>query len=232
LTANASSGNREARRVLNKLQEIEFVLERAGEHLDWLRKRVRHPDPDLTPDDDRRILEESFDHYAGDIRIRIGECAGSLRNALNYLMCVFAEQDWKSVGKQVQFPIEDTPKDFASKRCRHGYLKGISDEHVARIENFQPYYAGNWVKDLQVLSNWYRHSGLIKVQKQFQRPKSVASPSRAGITGVDVNSEFFAAVSLEDGRPVVETLEEIERSVRAAIDELKLLLPGYLSDLT
>jgi hypothetical protein len=72
--------------MLNKLQEIEFVLERASEHLDWLRKRVRHPDPDLIPDDDRRILEESFDHYAGDIRIRIGECAGSLRNALNYLI--------------------------------------------------------------------------------------------------------------------------------------------------
>ena len=96
-------------------------------------------------------------------------------------------------------------------------MKGISDEHVASIERFQPYKAGNWIKDLQTFSNWYRHTGLIKVQKVFQRPE-------------EMNSEFFAAISLEDGRPIVQTLEEIERRVRETINELKPLLARYLSN--
>jgi hypothetical protein len=217
--------------MLNKFHEVEFVLERASEHLEWLRGLVRHPDPNLIPEKHGWIVEESFDVFGANLRIRIGECASSLRNALNYLMCVFAEQDSKRVGKQVQFPIESTPEDFAGKRDR--FLEGISNEHVACIERFQPYYAGDWIKDLQKLSNWYRHSGLIKVQKTWQKPERFTSPSHTYRTGkfvVEVNPDFFAAISLEDGRPVVETLEELHRRVSEAINELKPLLARYLSE--
>src|SRR5579875_104163 len=146
--------------MLNKFQEIELVLVRANEHLEWLRKYVVHPNPDLVPEKDGWIVEEPMDIFGGNVRIRIGDFAATLRNALNYLACLFAEQDSGSVGKRVQFPIEDSPKSFAGQRPV--YLKGVADPHVAAIERFQPYNTGDWIKDIQTFSNWYRHSGLIK----------------------------------------------------------------------
>lgn len=217
--------------MLNKFQEVEHVLERASEHLEWLKTHVRHLDPDLSADKTGWVIaEESFDIHVGDIRIRFGECAGSMRNALNYLVCILAEQDSGRVGKHVQFPIERSPNSFTGHR--DSYLEGISDEHVALIEGFQPYYTGNWIEELRVFSNWYRHSGLIKIQKTIQRPKVVSSPPRKERIGsfvVEVDSNFFPAVALEDGRPIVETLEKLLLRVRETTDQLKPLLSRYLS---
>jgi hypothetical protein len=218
--------------MLNKFKEVEFILKRASESLDWLRGNVRHPDPDLSPDKQWRILEESFDLYTTDVRFHMGEFASRLRNGLNYFTCILAEQDSGRVGKRVQFPIEDMPEGFAGHR--DSYLEGITDEHVAAIEVYQPYKTGDWIKDLRALSNWYRHSGLIKAQKVFQEPKRFPSPPRAYRTPaghvVEMQSGFFVAVSLEDGRPVVQTLEEIHRRICGATDNLKPTIQRYLSN--
>src|SRR6266852_1868559 len=110
--------------MLNKLQEIELLLNRAGEHLEWLREYAVHPDPKIVPENaGYYILPESGDLFAGKIRIVMGEFASCLRNALNYLTCALAEQDSGSIGKQVQFPIESTAESFAGHR--NSYLEGV-----------------------------------------------------------------------------------------------------------
>src|SRR5260370_13168350 len=96
--------------MLNKLQEIEFLIGRADEHLEWLRKYVITPDPNLVADNlGYYFAPESGDNITTRIRIVIGEFASCLRNSLNYFACTVAEQDSGSVGKQVQFPIESSP---------------------------------------------------------------------------------------------------------------------------
>ncbi len=217
--------------MLNKFQEIEFILNRASEDVDWLREHVPAPDPNRIPDKSWNILHESFDLFTATIRLRVGDLAGRLRNSLNYFVCILAEQDSGRVGKRVQFPIEDREEGFVGHR--NSYLEGICDKHVAAIEVYQPYKAGNWIKDLRELSNWYRHSGLIGAEKVFQQPESFPSPpdaERVGQFVVQVQRGFSSTVSLEDGRPVAQTLEEIHRRVREAIDDLKPTIARYLSD--
>jgi len=216
--------------MLNKLQEIELLLDRAHEHLEWLQKYVVHPDPNLVPERaGYHILPESFDPITGQIRIVMGEFASCLRNALNYLTCALAEQDSGSIGKRVQFPIEDTPDDFTTKRVRQGHLKGIRDEHLALFERFQPYRATDkdWIGLLRDLSNWYRHNGLIRVEKVFQGPKDPTLPAEIewhGPLKMEVRRDFTFAVSLPDGRPVIETLEELLLLVRGAIKEFEAVV--------
>jgi hypothetical protein len=214
--------------MLNKLQEIDLLLDRAGEHLKWLRKYAIHPDPNLIPEKaGYYISPESGDIYTGTIRIVIGEFASSLRNALNYLTCALTEQDSGRVGKKVQFPIESSPKGFWYHRDT--YLEGIRDEHLALFERFQPYRATdeNWIGLLRDLSNWYRHNGLIRVEKVFQRPKVPTTPAqteRRGLFTVEVRRDFTFAVSLPDGRPVIQTLEKLLLRVREAIKEFEAML--------
>lgn len=220
--------------MVNKFQEIEFLISRADEHLEWLRQRVVNPDPDLASNNlGYYFLPESGDIFTTNIRIVIGEFASCLRNSLNYFTCAVAEQDSGSVGKRVQFPIESCPKSFTGHR--DSYLKGISDEHVAAFERLQPYNAADegWLGLLRDLSNWYRHHGLIRIQKVIQRSAGPALPTqteRHGKFTVEMDPNFTFAVSLEDGRPIIETLEKILLLVRQTIDELKPALARYLSE--
>src|SRR5208282_6765353 len=114
--------------MLNKFEEIKFLLERADEHLKWLREQVVHPNPDLVANKTGYyITPESGDIFAAQVRIIIGECVSCMRNALNYATSIVSEQDSKAVFNSVQFPIESSPENFAANRSR--YLKGIADEH-------------------------------------------------------------------------------------------------------
>jgi hypothetical protein len=214
--------------MLNKFQEIELLLDRASEHLEWLRQHVIRPDPDLIPEKTGYyVLPESGDLFAGKLRLIIGEFASCLRNALNYVTCALAEKDSGSIGKQVQFPIESSPQGFAGHR--KPYLEGIRDEHLALFERLQPYRATDedWIGLLRNLTNLYRHEGLIRVQEVFQRPKVPTIPAqteRHGNFTVEVRRDFTVAVSLEDGRPVIETLEKLLLRVGEAVKEFEPLL--------
>src|SRR5262249_54625924 len=175
------------------------------QHLSWLREQVIHPEAGLAADQSGcYIAPESGEIFAARVRVKIGECAGNLRNALNYLTCVVAEQDAGTVGKQIQFPIDQSPQIFESHVKT--YLEGISTEHVDAFRRFQPYNGVAWIKQLQKLSNWYRHKGLITVQKVFQKPESStvsAERSRVGNVTVETRSDFLIAISLENRQPVV-----------------------------
>ena len=103
--------------MLNKLQEMLLLLDRADEHLNWLRKHAVHPSRELGAESSGYyILAESGDLFAGKIRIVMGEFASCLRNALNYATCTLAERDSGAIGRQVQFPIEDSREGFNGHR--------------------------------------------------------------------------------------------------------------------
>lgn len=219
--------------MLNKFQEVEALLSRAEEHLRWLSGNVIHPDPDrFAGKHGVYFVEGSGDIFTAKIVIVVGEFASCLRNALNYLTCVLAQQDSGSVANTVKFPLESSPDGFASDRVRRGYLKGIADEHLAFFEPFQPYNAGKPFELLRDLTNAHRHRELIRVKKVFQRPEGVAPPpeTQRVAGGHEMRVEYFAvAESLPDGSRIIETLKEIERCVREAITEFRKPLARYIS---
>jgi hypothetical protein len=217
--------------MLDKFQEVEALFSRAAEHLKWLRENVVHPDPNLFADKEGyAFLPESGDIFGAKVRIVVGEFASCLRNVLNYLTCALAEQDSGATSNSVQFPLESSPDGFRNNRSR--YLRGIFDEHLAFFERFQPYNAGQPFELLRELSNAYRHRELIRVEKKFQRSKIPTPPPQTYRipAGHEMRVDYFAiAVSLPDGSPIVEVLEEIERSVRQTANEFKTLLARYIS---
>ena len=221
--------------MLNKFQEVEALFSRAEEHLKWLKEYVVHPEPDISASNEGfHILEESGDIFAAKIRIVVGEFASCLRNALNYLTCALAEQEsGAAAANTVQFPLESSPDSLPQDRVRNRYLKGIPDEHLAFFDRFQPYKAGKPFELLRELSNAYRHRELINVKKAFQRPKGVTPPPKTERTvgGHEVRVEYFAvAVSLPDGSPIIDALEEIELRVREAVVEFRKPLARYISE--
>src|SRR2546426_2343656 len=66
-----------------------------------------------------------------DAGVLIGEIAGNLRSALDYLVYVLAANDAGAPQQGTQFLIEDTPQGFTGRSPR--LLVGISEEHVAII---------------------------------------------------------------------------------------------------
>lgn len=218
--------------MLNKFEEVEALFSRADEHLKWLREQVIHPNPNLSANKEGfYFTPESGDIFAAQVRIIVGEFASCLRNALNYLTCALFEQENAGcVSYGVQFPLESSPDGFRKKRST--YLRGIPDEHLAFFERFQPYKAGKPFDLLRDLSNAYRHRELIRVEKQFQRTEIPTPPAHTyqTPTGNMMKMKYFAvAISLPDGTPIVQTLEEIERRVRQAIVEFRKPLARYFS---
>ena len=70
-------------------------------------------------------------------RLLTSEFALHARTALDYVVFALALRDTKTEQKGTQFPINKTPVDFAQNRT--GCLRHLTDEHVAMIEDFQPY---------------------------------------------------------------------------------------------
>lgn len=215
---------------MNKFEEVKSLFSRADEHLDWLRKYVVHPDPKLLAHNRGfYIVPESGDYIAGKIRIVIGEFASCQRNGLNYLTCAVAEQDSGVASNSVQFPLESSPDKFRDRRTR--FLRGVADEHVAFFERLQPYNTGKPFDLLRDLSNAYRHRELIRIEKQFQDTKLATPPPHTFRVpaGHKMRVEYFEiAVSLADGSPIVQVLEEIERRVRQAVVEFREPLKKYI----
>lgn len=219
--------------MLNKFQEAEALLIRADEHLKWLGSFVVHPNANLAADNaGYYFLPQSGDLFAAKVRVVIGECASCLRNALNYLTCAVAEQDSRTpAANSVQFPLESSPDSFFDNRNR--FLRGVADEHLAFFERFQPYNAGEPFKLLRDLSNAYRHRELIRVQQKIEWIEASPPPPQTYRLPADHEvrmDHFSVAISLAEGTPVVQTLEEIQRRVREAVKEFRQPLARYISE--
>lgn len=144
-------------------------LHRAGEHLADLEvreKALTHPEiktivakTDLNTvknfaiTDPLAELPQSFS-------VLIGETIYNLRAPLDYLVFELAILDSGAPQKGTQFPIDNTEEDFAGHR--HRFLKGLSVEHIARIEALQPYKGNYYTAMIRDISNPDKHRKLTR----------------------------------------------------------------------
>jgi len=174
------------------------------------------------------------------IPLLVGETVYNLRACLDYLIYELAILDSGRRQDGTQFLIEDSPDRF--KRRAKSCLKGISSLHAAEIERLQPYNGVNWTKMLRNISNPDKHRHLVLQQhssgvtaKTSQDPADMKIPD-APVTGIWLDSvmEFFDGspsvymqlhitlfIALDNGLPVIETLEEIQAQVSHTIDAFK-----------
>jgi hypothetical protein len=168
------------------------------------------------------------------IPILIGEVCYNLRSALDYLVFELAKYDSGSPQKQTQFPIECSEKNFRERRKKS--LKGINDDHVARIEALQPYKGCNWTKTLKDISKPDKHRELIKLKGEvvaivyvfgedveFDAIPLPTQRTKHPISGEEVNIKVNTSMMLcfSDKTSVMVTLEEIIVEVTKMLNAFK-----------
>lgn len=136
--------------------------DRAGEHLTYIEGQVAEflkGNPYVLSEEDyQEVLPPLSDPYefpideSGyeprgasfplDLSIRVGETVYNLRSAMDYLIYSLARHDSGRIQKGTQFPIESGKQGFL--RRRNTFLRGVADEHVAKIERYQPYRGCPW----------------------------------------------------------------------------------------
>ena len=129
------------------LQNPRAKIVRAGEHLDALREELRgfvDRDPHAValeddPEEGWRVARFRV-HEEPPLRLSLilGDFVHNLRSGLDNLVCQLAGLERATDCTTTQFPICDTPQLFAQRMSR-GWLAGVSDEHVATVEELQPY---------------------------------------------------------------------------------------------
>lgn len=171
------------------------------------------------------------------VSILTGETTYNLRSSLDYLVYELAILDSGVEQLNTQFPIADFEAKF--KDARKSRLKGVSDPHVERIELLQPYNGVEWTRRLRDISNPDKHKRLI-ITNTNTGLNARTTNDRAdigipdGVKGLfvnakNVNSEgpayiqfhltFF--IAFDDGLPVLETLEEIQRQVAEVLNNFR-----------
>ncbi len=201
-------------------------VNRAEEHLADLKalvERVRKQYSDAPIEDDFRLSMrgEVFGIELGEpmLGILIGETVYNLRASLDYLVYALAQEDSGSFQNGTQFPIEDTPDGFAG-RLKQGFLKGINEAHKATIEGLQPYNGCNWTKTLRDLSNPDKHRHLVRLKghhatwyREVPPPKTGTIALDPSVRYVDMETRRSLDVTLADGTPIVDTLEQLKSEV-------------------
>jgi hypothetical protein len=176
------------------------------------------------------------------LAILIGEICYNLRSALDYLVYELALLDSGNPQENTQFPIDDTPKKF--NRNKEHRLVGLSLDHIAAIERYQPYSGCNWSKVLRTLSNPDKHRKLtprggsfaIEVVPEGFSPSftpQISAVRRANRPdGVEVDVKLIASIDaivpIDDssfdipiGDVVEETLEHLIFKIRDVLETFK-----------
>ncbi len=156
--------------------------------------------------------------------ILVGECVYNLRAALDYLIYELAFLDSGQIQQGTQFPIEDTPSGWNGRKAT--YLRGIFDPHKAIIKTLQPCDGSNWTKILRDISNPDKHKTLRVVRPsqriewglgRYGQTHSMAT----SLYPVEMDAQVTSEILFDDGRPVIETLQEMHTQVTNVIDMFK-----------
>ena len=160
------------------------------------------------------------------IRALVGEIIQSTRIPLDYLIYELAHLDSGAPQEGTQFPIFWKRSYFRKKEPV--YLCGVNAAHRHAIELLQPYNGGRWLGRLASLSNPDKHKTRLQVRNSALMSTSGTIRSAQGSTGheVEMNFHFVPQITLDDGKPVVEAIEEFECAVRAVIDEFNACFEG------
>ena len=214
-------------------------VKRAGNHLANLKRRnnilcqikrdavviQRNPATFLLPDG-RKVngvlgsASFSIEPTPQIFSILIGEVIYNLRAALDYLVYELARIDSGNIVNGTQFPIEDSENVFRGRR--KSFLKGLSDEHIATIESLQPCNGCNWTQLLRDLSNPDKHRYLTIICNPVVISPSPGS-TEAIIAGkpVNVKNDVSLRITLRDGTPIIDTLQQLKLKVAQTLDTFK-----------
>jgi hypothetical protein len=108
-----------------------------------------------------------------DLPLAISDAIHNMRAAMDYLVYQLAKLDSGQFQTGTQFPIEDakiatTPSgnnvgfDIRKKKM----LKGLSSDHIDRIEQLQPYNGVDWTRNLRDISNPDKHRDLTPITSE------------------------------------------------------------------
>jgi hypothetical protein len=153
------------------------------------------------------------------LSVVLGEIVYNLRSGLDYLVYSLAAADAGTPRNGTQFPIEDSPAGFSGRRC--SFLMGLSDKHVAMIEDLQPYKGVEWTRRLRDLSNPDKHRRLtimkgkedVGMMAQIRDdPNNPLYSTKAEYNpdALYVRRRIQLQISLEDGAAVIDTARSLK----------------------
>ena len=213
-------------------------LHRAGEHLADLElreKALAHSEiekivakTDLNTVKDF-VLYDPAAELPQSLSILIGEIIYNLRAVLDYLIFDLALLDTGTAQSGTQFPIDDTPDNFAGHRAR--FLKGLSVEHIARIEALQPYNGNYFTAMIRDISNPDKHRKLTLIGsngvygvKTIRTSEQQTDHKTGAVTvyRMEMKSEFIGHIVFKDDeKPAVDTLKILQAEVGKILGDFK-----------
>lgn len=160
-------------------------------------------------------VESANTPIAGRLSVLVGDSVNSLRSCLDYLVGELAELDSGSRKARTQFPVEQSPDAFRSRR--QSFLNGVSDAHVAHIEHLQPYNGTFWTAKLARMSNWDKHNKLVLVAHDYLIDGTLTTGENTDSGEMPIQLQMSLKpslrVQLEDGLQLLETLDEVRAGV-------------------
>jgi hypothetical protein len=221
--------------------EAYFTLKNARKHLLNLKQMIEgggyfeldsvafYPHPTK-----RGVLRQDVPNPLKYIAPEVGTIASESRAVLDQL--VFAALTVRlghEPTNKPQFPICEKPEDFLSRVKPD--LKGFPNEDIAFIEQLQPYKGHSWMLQLRDIANPHKHrknsflratEGAV-VWAHAPRPNADAKdifvlPSGMRVPkAMQMNARMRGKITLENGAPVIETLEVIQAEIGALLDVFK-----------
>jgi hypothetical protein len=229
-------------------------VDRAEEHIVELKRLINDfrqryldasttrfdPDPPYHPHPVHPPLTPHAEHK---LSIVLGEICYNLRSALDYLVYELAALDSQSIQQGTQFPIDDTPEQFAQSVKRS--LVGVSSSHIDAIEELQPYRECTWPVVLRTLSNPDKHrkltprggSFLIEVVPDGFTPSfspHMHTTRRAKRPdGLEVDIQLIASIQIIVPVINTETIpigDVVEETVKRLITQVRLTLQKFKAE--
>ena len=197
-------------------------LDRAREHLDeidGMERRGEFATIDLTLTGSG-TTEDTTGWFDGDrLAIVAGEVITNLRFALDYLAWELCRLDGapRQYERGWAFPLVQGHREFYEFVARN--LEGLSVQHIARFEPWQPFNGHPLLEELHQRANVEKHRHLGPNAAAVQRDYVVEQEELTGL-------EAISFIPLEEGgpyRPVRETLE-------AMFGEVESLLSDFASE--
>jgi hypothetical protein len=196
-------------RMTHPLDGARAKIERAGDHLETLDRAIRRwledygyrmvLEPNVEPGKHRIVMRANRAGGSPPLHLGVivGDALHDLRSALDHLIWQLVILDGHKPWKRNQFPIFDTPKQFKDERPR--YLRGVSTEHRAQIEMYQPYHGGERGVRLSTLArlNDVDKHRVVMVGTPIARTGQGTLGFGPNVTGAQITSKDWT--TFEDG---------------------------------
>jgi hypothetical protein len=217
------------------IKDARAKLDRAGEHLDTLKREIsdfqqadsHSIDAYTDPETGAYLLRVQPNAVPSKISAIVGDVLCNLRPTLDYLVYALAYLDSDAPQEGTQFPICDTADNF--RRKRKGWLKGLSADHVAAIEDLQPYDERDellWLRTLRDLSNPDKHKHLSVVATAVEGAFEVLDKPKRILKSERTKGGSFK-VDIRDWTDLEAIAERIEQGgkPKAEADRVRVSLP-------